>query len=703
MLLALALITVSAVHPRVYVRADSATIGKAITVSELKARAKDPAYARWRTGEKFEGLRGVVERAARYLEEADPADLAAVAEHLKTHTYSYEKNDVGGFLAGAEMALAFDWVHHGLTAADRAAAMEKIVTTCDSSRRFLERGQPDINHNYTYMALNTVAVCGLAMHGEAEPYDRRAREYLAIAQRFIESPGMVLDTWQARQGAWAEGSHYTFFETLRNFVMMLQAYRSASDTDYFARRPWLAQAGRFLIASTRPDFTFERIGDTSANRVQTTLNVPVTLEMLAAGIEDAAEAARLRSFTDAIIEKYGDKSIYPGVQWGMRMFRDLRAPREPSWTTLPLAMRMGEGSYEHIAWRSGWGPDSTLITILAGDHFTDHQHFDKGQFLIYKRGGLAVDSGAYDGMYQKGGHSGEYAVRTLAHNCVLVFDPAQDFRGYTNDGGQLMLRGMQHHDTWARYLDHRVRENLHAAEVQAYKADEWGNYVRTDLTRAYGPKVRSYQRSFVYLPARDVLVVHDRVDSDFEKRWLLHFQDEPDIRGDAVTVRRPEGGSMVVRTLLPAKPMIEKVGGPGREFLNPFNRVNYPPSRPATAAEPRESGNWRMEVVADRRVHEFLHTVSLGRAVESRRVAGASGAEFVFPGGREVVVFAEALPVSYKIGSGSKARHVILGLPPDAALTLDMGRRRSKVRADSQGIVRFDDPAAGAKTIRVSR
>lgn len=701
MLLALLLVTISTVHPRVYVRADSATVGNGITVSELRSRAKAAGYARWRREEKSEGLRGIVERAARYMEEGKTGDLAAVAEHLKSHTYSYEKNDVGGFLAGAEMATAFDWVYNGLTAEDRLAAMEKIAITCDSSRRFLERGQPDINHNYTYMALNTVAVCGLAMSGEAEPHGERAREYLALAQRFIESPGMVLDTWKARQGAWGEGSHYTFFETLRNFVMMLQAYRSASDTDYFKGRHWLAQAGRFLIASTRPDFTFERIGDTAANRVQTTLNVPVTLDMLAAGVDDAAEAARLRSFTDAIIENYGESAIHPTFQWGMRVFHDLRASREPSYKTLPRALRMGEGTYEHIAWRNGWGPDSTLITILAGDHFTDHQHFDKGSFLIYQHGGLAVDSGAYDGMYKKGGHSGEYAVRTLAHNCLLVYDPAQDFKGYTNDGGQLMLRGMQHHGTWPTYLEHRVRENLHAAEVQAYEVNEWGNYLRADLTPAYGPKVRSYQRSFVYLAPRDVLVVHDRVDSRFETRWLLHFQDEPEMRGDAVTVRRAAGGSMVVRTLLPTKPVIQKVGGPGREYLNPFNQVNYPPSR--LVADARESGAWRMEVIGSGETNEFLHTMALGRTVESRRVEGASGAEFVFADAREVVVFADTTPLSYKLSAGSKAWHVVVGLPPGVELKLEVGRRSSRVQADSQGVIRFDDRTTGARVIRLSR
>ena len=104
----------------------------------------------------------------------------------------------------------------------------------------------------------------------------------------------------------------------------------------------------------------------------------------------------------------------------MRIFFDPRAPATPSYKTLPLFMRLGAGTYEQFLFRNGWGPDSTAITILAGDHFTDHQHFDKGQFLIYHRGGLAVDSGAYDRMYQPDRHANEYAPRTLAHNCVLV-------------------------------------------------------------------------------------------------------------------------------------------------------------------------------------------------------------------------------------------------------------------------------------------
>jgi hypothetical protein len=57
----------------------------------------------------------------------------------------------------------------------------------------------------------------------------------------------------------------------------------------------------------------------------------------------------------------------------------------------------------------------------------------------------------------------------------------------------------------------------------------------------------------------------------------------------------------------------------------------------------------------------------------------------------------------YQIASGKKARHVVVGLPPGAELKLEIGRRRSNIRADSQGVVRFDDATTGARMIRLSR
>lgn len=38
---------VSDLHPRLYVRADDATIGRGLTLSALRARLHDPAYRHW--------------------------------------------------------------------------------------------------------------------------------------------------------------------------------------------------------------------------------------------------------------------------------------------------------------------------------------------------------------------------------------------------------------------------------------------------------------------------------------------------------------------------------------------------------------------------------------------------------------------------------------------------------------------------------
>ncbi len=694
----------------------------------------------------------MVERAARYLEHNAPDDLAAVRQFLVSHTFSLQRDDVSGLLAGAKMATAFDWVYDGLSEPERRAAMANIVATADSSRDFMLNGAPDINHNYTYMALRTLAVCGLVLKGEPEPFDSTASDYLSLAQSWIEGPGGVLDTWQAKEGAWAEGSHYTFHETLRTLIMMLHAYRSASGTDYLARIAggrgnFLSGAGRYLIACTRPDLTFERLGDVLPSRAQAALTVPLTVEMLAAGVADPQEAARFRSFAAELEEAYGDKAVLPQFDWGMRVFHDPGAQRTPSYRSLPTALRLGNGTIEHIMLRSGWEPGSTLISIIAGDHYTDHQHFDKGHFLVYHRGGLAVDGGTYDNMYRPHTHWTDYACRTVAHNALLIFDPGQELPpGYSNDGGQLVLRGLQHHGDWQSWLSHARSERMDTSDVDAYETSERAGYayVRCGLGRAYGEKVASFNRQFVYLPRSDTLIVLDRVrasDARCEKRWLLHFQERPEVDGHrpGVGITRYPGGSETLvqsrgqfspggkdfayngtlrtTTLLPAQRAITVVGGPGYEYYNTFEGANHPPDIPERAAAPRESGRWRVEVAPEARSEgeEFLHLLQIGEAGRAtdrgsliRDSAGkAVGVQVSGRSEETVVLFAAgpggappALPIEYHVSASSRARHLLVQLPPGVEVAAEVnGRALFKGRVSDQGVLSFEDPSHGKRTI----
>jgi hypothetical protein len=747
---------ISRLHPRIFVRNDAARLGRGMRLIQLKERLRDDAYTKWRRPNPPQHLAGMIERAARYLETGDAGDLDTVRTYLSTHTFSQRQHDVGGLLAGAEMAIAYDWVFGGLSDADRQKIVQNIITTADSSYEFLAHGEPDVNHNYTYMALQTVAICGLVLHDEPAPFADRARDYLLMSRDWIEGPGKVLDTWKARQGAWGEGSHYTFHETIRTLMLALQAYRTASDTDYFARiekeyGDFAAKAGLFMIASTRPDLTFERIGDVLPSRALANLTVPLTIEMIAAGCGNDANAARLRSFSQTLIDAYGEKALNPAFDWGMRIFHDAHAHCTPSYQSYPKALRLGAGTYEHIVFRNGWSEASTMVTIIAGDHYTDHQHFDKGQFLIYHRGGLIVDSGTYDDLYRPEAHWTEYACRTLAHNCLLVYDRNELLpRLYGNDGGQRILRGLQHHGDWNSYLNHYRAEKLDAGNVEAWEYDETKGfgYVRCNLTGAYSDKVSSYDRQFVYLPGPDYLVVADRVraaGADLPKRWLLHFQEAPQIDGTglqpgvtefpgAKAVRAVRGGSLslgnrtvaydgrlLLNALLPEQRKILAVGGPGYEYYNTFRSRNYPPNIADRAREPREAGTWRIEIAPEVPSADdmFLNAIQIadgppGDEAQTqfagdpgRKLAGVQfekqGSSVIVLLGRDPGSDLLAQPLEYEVKSGGAARHYIAGLPPSRAVAIDLGSQRGKKETVSpQGVLSFEDPGSGLRKVRIT-
>jgi heparin/heparan-sulfate lyase len=436
--------------------------------------------------------------------------------------------------------------------------------------------------------------------------------------------------------------------------------------------------------------------------------------------------------------------------WGMRIFFDPRAAVEPSYKTLPRFQRLGAGTYEQFSLRSGWDATSALVTILAGDHYTDHQHFDKGQFLIYHGGGLAVDSGVYWHMYEAGKHSNEYAPRTLAHNCLLVYDPEQRMpRGASNDGGQTMIRGKQHHADWPSYLAHRESEGLHTAEVEAsdLESDRYA-YVRANLRNAYGGRVERYDRQFVFIPEADLLVVFDRVASaraGFQKRWLLHFEDQPSIDGTPaptgvkafpggrLTEVRRQGalelggpamrydGSLSVETLLPEQRSITTVGGDGFEFYNRFTETNYPVTPPGPAGDIRESGRWRIEVAPERQSRDdvFLHVLRFpaGESQPSPRatlVRDASGkaAGMHLPGAarEQIVLFNAAaggspicLPLEYRVTASAPSFHLVTGLPPSVEVLVRVNRgSAARHRVNAHGVLPFEDRTPGRRAVEIT-
>ncbi|HEX8041096.1 MAG TPA: hypothetical protein VF490_18220, partial [Chryseosolibacter sp.] len=133
------------------------------------------------------------------------------------------------------------------------------------------------------------------------------------------------------------------------------------------------------------------------------------------------------------------------------------------------------------------------------------------------------------------------------------------------------------------------------------------SYLKGELADAYGAKVKSFTRSFVFLNLNSsevpaALIVFDRVaasDKNFKKFWLLHSVEEPVVSGNTTVVRRAEkgyNGKMVNRTLLPENRnlLITKIGGAGKEY-SVFGK-DYPQTFSYPGKNSADSAMWRIEV-----------------------------------------------------------------------------------------------------------
>ena len=276
-------------------------------------------------------------------------------------------------------------------------------------------------------------------------------------------------------------------------------------------------------------------------------------------------------------------------------------PANNDLAALPLT-RYFPSPFGGMVARTDWNSGLTANTVVAEmrikeRHFANHQHLDAGSFQMYYKGPLAVNSGIYQGTEGAYGsaHFANYYQRTIAHNCMLVYDPNERF-GYgwyqltstVNDGGQKWANGSRQ----PTYLSMLLQPEYKSGEVIAYDfgPDQMRpeySYLKGDITAAYTNKVKNHQRAFVFLnldnfhvPA--ALIVYDYMVSsnkNFKKTWLLHCVQEPVFSGNVCTVVRNEkgySGKLVNTVLLPQPQNIiwEKTGGKGNEYS--VNGKNYP-------------------------------------------------------------------------------------------------------------------------------
>lgn len=289
---------------------------------------------------------------------------------------------------------------------------------------------------------------------------------------------------------------------------------------------------------------------------------------------------------------------------------------EDTGSSLPLTRYFGYPYGTMVArtgWENGMNSDDVLVQMKVGMYnFGDHQHLDAGGFTVYYKGGLANDTGYYqaasydtntnyrlenDGnTHWATKHDGNYMTRTIAHNCMLVYDPEEVFPNkggsydiaVENDGGQEYKQGYTAPNTVEIFKENpdkwKTGEVLGAEYGKDLQEPDW-SYIKGDIADAYSDKVEEYERSFMFLNLKNkdvpgALIVFDRIkssDPSFKKTWLMHTKDVPKVEGNrsvAAVTDNGYNGRIVLDTLLPSAENTEinvVEGGPGDAWVNGTN------------------------------------------------------------------------------------------------------------------------------------
>lgn len=314
----------------------------------------------------------------------------------------------------------------------------------------------------------------------------------------------------------------------------------------------------------------------------------------------APEAAALARHVQEMVPQRGYTTtyfIYPFLLTNLDSAANPFVPKD-----LPLARHFD--NMGQIFMRSGTGKDDTYCLFTCGGILAQHRHYDALNFVIYRRGFLALDSGTRYREEINGQHLANYFAQTVAHNCVLIHQPGEPPARYwggtveANHGGQ-----------------HRQLGSV----VEAFETNDDFVYVAGDATACYQHRADEQKcslatRQLVFLPP-DHFVIFDRVTStkpEYRKEWLLHTAHEPAIDGKTIQADHMEG-RMFCRTLLPADAMLTPVGGPGKEFWAAGRNwdIDTGNLRPEHLAM---MGQWRVEVSpgAPREQDVFLHVIQVG-------------------------------------------------------------------------------------------
>lgn len=473
------------------------------------------------------------------------------------------------------LAHAYDWLHGELTAAERHKLAGQMRTLVAEMRRAYRHS--DYN-NHVYLQYGPLVYPGLALAGDGVD-DTLAEDCLRQARQFLEEHFLPTVNQVAGQGdgGWHESmSYWSFFAY--ELAHQMEAWRTATGEDLFARCPGLRGAARWLVYCTQPfDNSLAPVGDIDTP-VRWGWQETALMPLLAARYRDGlAQHVALR------VRPEHPARAWPFVLW----FDPKLPPTDPA--KLPTATLFSGLGW--TAMRSAWDAQATWALFVCGDYYAGHQHSDQNSLIIGCQGPLAIDAGGYG------------AKATEFHNTLLVGGPQ---RLFGNDPRQRVGPTPPH-------------SPLDTGDILAFEENPHFTYVVGDASNAYAdfrgekrvePAPQCVRRVLFLKP--DLFVVDDLAALGSRHgplSWLLHAEQKPQVSGRQVVIDNGKARLAVV-SLLPERVDIRVAPQSGGR---------------------RKLTQWRMDSApaeSAQRVH-FLHVLGVERAGQKGqpqcRIARAAG------------------------------------------------------------------------------
>jgi hypothetical protein len=646
---------VRAGHPRIFVGATELAAARArITAPDFAAAwSALSGYASRRTesaatlaADRWQVERHVQALAGACLLAGDPALCTrAIDVTLAIAAIPHDtEDDIAGRTRIIAMALGYDWLFSRLTSAQRTTVRTSILARVDH-----ELGRAGVMAPTTYLGGHARRAHHAALTGLLAVYDEAPTRHAQIDTLRAQ----FADGWNPMQGYAAVGGGYQMgWDYGLSYLdpAFSEVWAHATTTDELSA-PWQLEVPAFVQYADRGNGRFPRIGDVFSGSTP-----DVRMIALRAAVRGGDRRA-LALYDASLARSSGADRIFE-LLWG----RGGITPLSPE--GMPPGLCVENAGY--LIARDRWDASSTVLVLKASSfqsinhHHRDDNHID----LSYRGVSMLVRAGTYAGGGYGSDHWRNFYTRSIAHNTLVVYDPAERFVQYgsarANDGGQ-RLPNIEP----TRVGDIAEGGAYHVGGIEGCTIGDEHAYARGDASRAYSSdKLTRFVRHVVQLRAAHAsappsTVVVDEVATprlDLRRALLWHLPSSPTVEAGHVSATQ---GTTARLHLYPLAPASSVTVVDDRTWRLYDGTVHSPTTGAQTGID---ETSHRIEVSpTTARARPALLTEAVG-------VAGASV-------GREVaavVVGGERTDVAYRARCGATTMtHRIFGLPDrDYAVTV---------------------------------